>query len=96
MLEKNDVTQELFYLHQSLQDRHLANIVGSVAEALSLALAVPDVDDLHHHVEDAAGEGVEQEDGVEHSALLQRELKLFFTLLRFIFFEKAFHGYWQR
>ena len=96
MVEENEITHELFYLHQSLQDRHLANIVGGVAEALSLALAVPDVDDLHNHVEDAAGEGVEQEDGVQHSALLQRELELFFTLLRFIFFEKAFHGYWQR
>ena len=96
MVEENEGTPELFYLHQSLQDRHLANIVGSVAEALSLALVEPDVDDLHHHVEDAAGEGVEQEDGVQHSALLQRELELFFTLLRFIFFEKAFHGRWQR
>ena len=93
---RQPTSHNLFYLHQSLQDSHLANIVGGVAGANSFALAVLDVDDLHHHVEDAAGEGVEQEDGVEHSALLQRELELFFTLLRFIFFEKAFHGYWQR
>ena len=90
MVEENEIT----HLHQSLQDSHLANIVGGVAEPNSFALAVLDVDDLHHHVEDAAGEGVEQEDGVQHSALLQRELELFFRL-RFIFFEKALHGYWQ-
>ena len=95
MVEENDITHELFYLHQSLQDSHLANIVGGVAGAVSLALVVLDVDDLHDHVEDAAGEGVEQEDRVEHGALLQRELELFFKL-GFIFFEKAFHGWWQR
>ena len=71
MVKENDITQELFYLHQSLQDSHLANVVGGVAGAVSLALVVLDVDDLHNHVEDAAGEGVEQEDGVEHGALLQ-------------------------
>ena len=71
MVEKNDINQELFYLHQSLQDSHLANIVGGVAEALSLALAVPDVHDLDDQVEQAGGEGVQQEHGVQHSALLQ-------------------------